>query len=162
MILKKLKTKTFTVEDFHAVNRYFSIKWDDSDFSKYIRPSTLYNEKFGDKVDEATHAEKDLKSTLEDTKDVANYYFTKFKSIYQIDIKKENNMTLFQIAWLLNRDSYSVPMIKGIIDGFFAQQNIQNDYNKSMAIPNKFFGASFKTLSNRFKQVESINSWRQK
>jgi len=53
-LIKKYLNKGFSVTEFKRVNLYFSIQWGNSpDMKKFIRPITLYNTKFPDRVEEA-------------------------------------------------------------------------------------------------------------
>ena len=53
--IKKLLKEGFSEQDFFAVNKYFSILWNNPKMEKYIAPVTLYNSKFEDRVSQSEH-----------------------------------------------------------------------------------------------------------
>jgi len=84
-IIKHLKNG-FKPKDFKQVNIYYSKLWDNPTMKKYIKPSTLYNNKFPDRVEQAKEYFNEIEKYKEDIKKIC----LKFKKLIFLEFKTES------------------------------------------------------------------------
>ena len=87
-MIKGHLSRGYTVKDFKKVNIYFSKTWDNPTMKKFIKPSTLYNTKFPDRVEQAQEIFSEIKKYREDIKKIC----LKFKKLIILEYRSESKI----------------------------------------------------------------------
>lgn len=77
--ISKRLNEGFTLNDFFLVNKYYSTEWNNPKMRRYIVPSTLYNEKFGDRVSVA----EEFFESHKKNKEAINLFIKEFSEYYK-------------------------------------------------------------------------------
>jgi len=85
-LIKKWLNKGYSEEDFMAVNSYFFHLWkNDPKFSRYIKPETLYNEKFPNRVETAREFYSSYNEYKAEIKSIIHSYEEVYKECMHIE-----------------------------------------------------------------------------
>jgi uncharacterized phage protein (TIGR02220 family) len=101
-LVEKWLKRGYSLDQFKMVNLFFNNKWGkDPTMEQYIRPETLYNTKFPERVEEAENSFSQINKYKEDIKIICEFYYKIFDNI----INKNKNLEFSKIGQI-NMCSY--------------------------------------------------------
>jgi uncharacterized phage protein (TIGR02220 family) len=180
-LVSKWINKGYKKEDFYNVNLYYALLWlEDPNFNKYLRPETLYNNKFEVRVEEANEFFNLIEKYKEEINEIINFYnetYNRYIFAQNILLENKNAVEISLddyyfykkgrkiLFWLSKK--YDKEIIKKVID-----ISISNWSKKPELVPyitlEKILDEKFsqrvqfvqnKILSVKDKSISSISGW---
>jgi len=167
-IINKWLNKGYSNEDFFKVNIYFNSLWkDNANMEQYIKPETLYNGKFENRLEEANFFFNKLNKYKSDIKEIFIFFETSYKKFITIDsnlLFQENlDKTKLILFWLEKYSKEDIELIiYKTIEQWSKKENLISFISLEKILDNKF-PERFNIIKSKFKKnnenISALEDW---
>jgi len=167
-IINKWLNKGYSKEDFFKVNIYFNSLWkDNANMEQYIKPETLYNGKFENRLEEANFFFNKLNKYKSDIKEIFIFFETSYKKFITIDsdlLFLENlDKTKLILFWLEKYSKEDIELIiYKTIEQWSKKENLISFISLEKILDNKF-PERFNVIKSKFKKnnesISALEDW---
>jgi len=178
LIIKWLK-KDYSVDDFFKMHKYYFLLWGDNpEFSVYLRPETLYNNKFENRVEESKIFFDKIEQNKECINNIIDFYYEKYNQYVKNEnvllLDKENKgqkeesflkemkflkLAKYIIFWLSK--GYNCEIIKEVIEASIESWSKKNElipYISLEKILDEKYPQRVIALKNKIRKDKSIDA----
>jgi len=167
-IINKWLNKGYSKEDFFKVNIYFNSLWkNNTNMEQYIKPETLYNGKFENRLEEANFFFNKLNKYKSDIKEIFIFFETSYKKFITIDsnlLFLENlDKTKLILFWLEKYSKEDIQLIiYKTIEQWSKKENLISFISLEKILDNKF-PERFNVIKSKFKKnnksISALEDW---